>query len=285
MTQARADGTISKMISDQTLQGFLLGILQGLTEFLPVSSSGHLILVPWILGWQPLGLVFDIMVHIGTLLAVLVYFRQEWKQFLVTAFQRMSGRSRNRNTILMEAIILGTIPAVVAGGLLRQVIEEYLRTPIVTASCLGLFGLLLWWADRRGAKDRSLRSLTRKDGILIGIAQALALMPGVSRAGITLTAGLALGLNRSDAARFAFLLSAPVMALAGASAVYDLLSARTAEAVAGVADSALLLGVSSSFVSGILCIRFFLRFLERRTLLPFVVYRSLLAVVIFSSSL
>ncbi len=273
------------MISEETLQGFLLGILQGLTEFLPVSSSGHLILVPWLLGWQPLGLIFDIVVHIGTLLAVLVYFRREWKQFLVTAFERVLGRSRSRNSFLMDAILLGTIPAVVAGGLLKHVIEDYLRTPMVTASCLGLFGLLLWWTDRHGSKNRSLRSLTRKDGVLIGLAQVLALMPGVSRAGITLSAGLALGLNRSDAARFAFLLSAPIMALAGASAVYDLLSARTAEAAAGVADSTLLLGVSSSFVSGILCIRFFLRFLEQRTLLPFVVYRFLLAVVIFCSSL
>ncbi len=272
------------MISEQTLQAILLGILQGLTEFLPVSSSGHLILVPWMLGWQPLGLIFDIMVHIGTLLAVLVYFRREWKQILVAAFKRLCGRSRSRNSFLMDAILLGTIPAVVAGGLLKQVIEEYLRTPTVTASCLGIFGFLLWWADRRGAKNRSLRSLTRKDGILIGLAQALALMPGVSRAGITLSAGLALGLNRSDAARFAFLLSAPIMALAGAAAVYELLSARTA-AAAGLADSALLLGVSSSFVSGILCIRFFLRFLERRTLLPFVAYRFLLAAVIFCSSL
>ena len=272
------------MISEQTLQGLLLGILQGLTEFLPVSSSGHLILVPWILGWQPLGLVFDIVVHIGTLLAVLVYFRREWKQFLVAAFRQLSGCSRTRDSNLMNAIILGTIPAVVAGGLLKPVIEEHLRTPALTASCLALFGLLLLWADRRGAKNRSLRSLTLKDGILVGLAQALALMPGVSRAGITLSAGLALGLHRSDAARFAFLLSAPVMALAGASAVYDLLSDQTA-AAAGLADSTLLLGVSSSFVSGILCIRFFLRFLERRTLLPFVVYRLLLAAVIFCSFL
>ena len=150
---------------------------------------------------------------------------------------------------------------------------------------LALFGLLLWWADRRGARNRSLRSLTRKDGILIGLAQAAALVPGVSRAGVTLSAGLALGLNRPDAARFAFLLSAPVMALAGAAAVHELLSARTAAAAAGLADSTLLLGVSSSFVSGILCIRFFLRFLERRTLLPFVAYRFLLALVIFCSAL
>ena len=273
------------MIGEQTLQGILLGILQGLTEFLPVSSSGHLILVPWLLGWQPLGLIFDIMVHVGTLLAVLVYFRHEWKQFSVLAFKRLTGRARNRNSFLMDAILLGTIPAVVAGGLLKGVIEEHLRTPAVTALCLALFGLVLWWADRRGAKSRSLRSLTRKDGILIGLAQAVALIPGVSRAGVTLSAGLALGLNRSDAARFAFLLSAPVMALAGAAATYELLSARSAAAAAGLADSTLLLGVSSSFVSGILCIRFYLRFLERRTLLPFVAYRFLLAFVIFCTSL
>lgn len=273
------------MIGEQTLQGILLGILQGLTEFLPVSSSGHLILVPWLLGWQPLGLIFDIMVHVGTLLAVLVYFRHEWKQFSVLAFKRLMGRARNRNSFLMDAILLGTIPAAVAGGLLKDVIEEHLRTPAVTAFCLALFGLVLWWADRRGAKSRSLGSLTRKDGILIGLAQAVALIPGVSRAGVTLSAGLALGLNRSDAARFAFLLSAPVMALAGAAAAYELLSARSAAAAAGLADSTLLLGVSSSFVSGILCIRFFLRFLERRTLQPFVAYRFLLAFVIFFTSL
>lgn len=273
------------MISGQTLQGILLGILQGLTEFLPVSSSGHLILVPWILGWQPLGLIFDIMVHVGTLLAVLVYFRREWRQMSVLAVKRWLGRSRNRTSVLMDAIVLGTVPAAVAGGLLKPFIEEYFRTPMTTAFCLGLFGLVLWWTDRRGSGNRSLRSLTRKDGVLIGVAQALALMPGVSRAGITLSAGLALGLNRSDAARFAFLLSAPVMGLAGAAAVHELISARTAATGVGVADSTLLLGVLSSFVSGILCIRFFLRFLERRTLLPFVVYRFLLAVVIFCSSL
>lgn len=263
------------------LQGILLGILQGLTEFLPISSSAHLILVPFFLGWKPLGLTFDIILHVGTFLAVLIYFRKDWSALGTILYRRCSGQSQGNNSQLMDSLVLGTVPALVTGVFLKNVIKEHLRTPLVIAFTLALFALFLVWMDHRGEKKRSLHSLTRRDGILIGLAQVLAFIPGVSRAGITLTAGLALGFVRSDAARFSFLLSAPVVALAGVGGVYELLTRGSG---CSVSISTLFIGVLFSFLSGILCIRFFLRFLDRYTLLVFVIYRLALAVVIFYST-
>ena len=176
-------------------------------------------------------------------------------------------------------LLPGTLPCLLVGGFIFPVIEEYLRGPLVAAAALALFGLILFWADRRSRKDRSLEGIRRRDALLVGIAQTLAFIPGVSRSGVTVSAALLLGLKRPDAARLSFLLSAPVIALAGASQLYSMPPPESAHGTAGLT---FLLGVSCSFISGFLCIKYFLRFLEKRTLLAFVAYRLLLSAFIFA---
>ncbi len=270
------------MPNDQLLQAAVLGFLQGLTEFLPVSSSAHLIVMPWILGWSPLGVRFDVMVHLGTLLAVLVYFRKDWWSLVHHFTMPLREGPRQPAEPLAVALLLGTLPSVLVGGFFFPVIKEYLRGPLVAAAALALFALILFWADLRGRKNRSLEGIRRRDAVLVGIAQTLAFIPGVSRSGVTVTAALLLGLKRPDAARFSFLLSAPVIALAGASQFSSLMPPESAPATASLT---FLLGVSCSFISGFLCIKYFLRFLERRTLLAFVAYRLLLSASIFALAL
>ncbi len=267
------------MLNDQPLQGAFLGLLQGLTEFLPISSSAHLMVVPWMMGWSPLGLRFDVMLHLGTLLAVLMFFRRDWWRLIRHYAAPFLGGPRRSAEPLSVALLVGTLPCVLVGHFFFPVIEESLRSPLVAATALAVFGLILFWADRRRGKDRSLEGIRWRDALLIGIAQTLAFIPGVSRSGVTLTAALLLGLKRPEAARFSFLLSAPVIALAGASQLYSL---AAAEPVSGNGGLTFLLGVSCSFISGFLCIKYFLRFLERRTLLAFVAYRLLLSAFIFA---
>ncbi len=267
------------MSNDQLMQGAVLGFLQGLTEFLPISSSAHLIVIPWILGWSSLGLRFDVMVHLGTLLSVLIFFRGDWWRMIRHYASRLGGGPRRPAEPLSVALLLGTLPCVLVGHFFFPVIKEYLRGPLVAATALALFALILFWADRRSGKDRSVEGIRWRDALFIGIAQTLAFIPGVSRSGVTVTAALLLGLKRPEAARFSFLLSAPVIALAGASELYSL---AAAEAAPGSAGLTFLLGVSCSFISGFLCIKYFLRFLERRTLLAFVAYRLLLSAFIFA---
>ena len=267
------------MSNDQLLQGAVLGFLQGLTEFLPISSSAHLIVMPWGLGWSPLGLRFDVVLHLGTLLSVLIYFRKDWWRLVRHYTTPLRGGQRQPAEPLSLALILGTLPSVLLGGFFFPLVEEYLRGPLVAAAALALFGLILFGADRRGKKDRSLEGIRWQDALLVGVAQALAFIPGVSRSGVTVSAALLLGLKRPEAARFSFLLSAPVIALAGVSQLY---SPNLPESAQGVAGLTFLLGVSCSFISGFLCIKYFLRFLERRTLLAFVAYRLLLSAFIFA---
>ncbi len=266
------------MSNDQLVQAAVLGFLQGLTEFLPISSSAHLIVIPWIMGWSPMGLRFDVMVHLGTLLSVLIFFRRDWWRLIRHYTSPFWGGPWRPAEPLSVALLLGTLPCVLVGHFFFPVIEKYLRGPLLAATALALFGLILLWADRRSQKDRSVEGIRWQDALLIGIAQTLAFIPGVSRSGATVTAALLLGLKRPEAARFSFLLSAPVIALAGVSQFYAL----TAEPEPGGAGLAFLLGVSCSSISGFLCIKYFLRFLERRTLLAFVAYRLLLSAFIFA---
>ena len=253
------------------LQTVLLALLQGLTEFLPISSSAHLILMPRLLGWGDQGLAFDVAVHVGTLLAVMFYFRHDLQRLLGAWFGSCLGRQMNADARLAWLLLLGTVPVVVAGLLLHDAVETYLRSPLVIALATIGFGVLLWLADRRGRQVRSEDSLTLVDVIWIGLAQALALIPGTSRSGITMTAALALGLTRSAAARFSFLLSIPVILMAG---VYE--SLNLLQQSAPVAWSEILLGTAVAAVSAYFCIHFFMRLIERIGMLPFVVYRLLL---------
>lgn len=258
-------------------QAVVLGILQGLTEFLPISSSAHLIIVPWLFGWDHFGLTFDVMLHGGTLLAVCLYFFEDWKILTINLLRRLRGRHPDPGYSLDLAVVVGTLPAIVVALVFRSLVEELARVPEVTVVTLTFFGLLLGWADRKGKSSRRFGGLGARTGFLIGLAQALALIPGVSRAGITITAGLLLGYSRSDAARFSFLLSGPIIALATLKGLFELLTGEEGGAMSGWA---LAVGVSISVITGFLVIKYFLRFLRSRTLMPFVVYRLGLAAVV-----
>lgn len=258
-----------------TLQIVVLAVIQGLTEFLPISSSGHLILVPYFTNWPDQGLEFDLAVHIGTLTAIVAYFRhtlfamaRDWT--LSVARRQEVGESR-----LAWAVLFGTIPAGVAGLLFRHDIETTLRSPFVVAFTTTGYAVLLFLADRsRG--QRTEKSIGWIDVVVIGCAQALALVPGTSRSGVTMTAGLFRSLSREAAARFSFLLAVPVMTAAGLAEL-----AGYADSTAPVDTRALVLGLVISAISGFACIHYFLKWLTRFGMLPYVVYRLVLGTVLF----
>ncbi len=254
----------------------VLALLQGLTEFLPISSSAHLILVPKLTGWPDQGLAFDVSVHVGTLLAVVVYFRHELRAMSRDWIGSFRGRGQTAESRLAWAVLLGTIPVGLCGLLFKDIVEGELRSTTVIATTTIGFGLLLWWADTRKGLVRNEYSLGFRDVLVIGLAQAVALIPGTSRSGITITAGLLLGLTREAAARFSFLLSIPVIVLAGGLEVIKLVRDPAA-----MDWQALILGALISGVTAYLCIHFFLRLLQRTGMLPFIVYRLLLGVFLF----
>ena len=255
------------------IQIIVLSLIQGLTEFLPVSSSAHLILGSKIFSWPDQGLVFDVATHLGTLLAVLVYFRKDlWN--MLTPWFGVSGEneaSRKLGVIL----IVASIPAIVAGGLLHGWVESALRDVRVIAFTTIGFGLLLWWADARFARSKQLAEMNMKSGLLIGFAQMLALVPGTSRSGITMTMGRMLGYDTDTAARFSFLLSIPIIAAAGAYGVLRMLMHNTS-----IDWFQFGLAILLSALAGWLCIAAFLALLQRVGLLPFVMYRLALGVAL-----
>lgn len=254
----------------------VLAIIQGLTEFLPISSSAHLLLPSQVFGWEDQGLAFDIAVHVGTLIAVVIYFRKEVAEILVDWFKSCAGKGHTANSKLGWFIIAATIPAGIFGVIAKDFIEAYLRASWVIATTTIVFGLLLWYADVKGKENKSIGDLTLKSSILIGIAQALAMIPGTSRSGATITAGLLLGLDKKSAARFSFLMSIPVIGGMGLVMVIKL----ALEGV-GVDWTTLSLGAVLSFVSAYACIFLFLKFIERMGMLPFVIYRLVLGVALF----
>ncbi len=256
-----------------SIQIITLALVQGLTEFLPISSSAHLILVPVLTGWEDQGLVFDVAVHVGTLSAVMWYFRQQIGVMILAGLGSLSGKGLNTDARLAWAVIIATIPVGLVGLIFRDPIELYLRSPLVIAAATIGFGLLLWWADCYGSQRRDEQHIGWLDVLIIGLAQVLALIPGTSRSGITITAGLAMGLTRSAAAQFSFLLSIPTIMAAGGLATLDLLKHS-----ASVQWSVLLLGFVVSAVSAYLCIHYFLKLLERIGLWPFVLYRLVLGI-------
>lgn len=258
------------------LQILILALVQGVTEFLPVSSSAHLILVPILTGWEDQGLAFDVAVHVGTLTAVVLYFRKEIGKMTVSWLGSVTGRGMDADAKLAWAVLLGTIPVGLCGLLFKDLIEEHLRHPYVLATTTLLFALLLWWADAKSRGERSEYSIGWLDILFIGLAQALALIPGTSRSGATMTAALFLGLSRQAAARFSFLLSIPVIVLAGGLSTLDYLETATIDDMQPLMLGALLSGVSAYF-----CIHYFLKLLEKIGMLPFVIYRIVLAVFLF----
>jgi len=253
----------------------ILAIIQGVTEFLPISSSAHLILPSAILGWNKQGLAFDVAVHVGSLLAVMIYFRQDIGRMIVAWLSKGFSQTQSNDSKLAWWVIIATIPAVIAGFAGKAFIEEYARSALVIACTTIGFGLLLWYADKKAQLVKTITQLSWKNALLIGFAQALALIPGTSRSGITMTVGLMVGLDRESAARFSFLLSIPVILGAGLLATLDLLSAPDA-----VDWNALFYGAVLSFVSAYACIYLFLSWISRIGMLPFVIYRLLLGVVL-----
>ncbi|MDY7075531.1 MAG: undecaprenyl-diphosphatase UppP [Chloroflexota bacterium] len=244
-------------------QAFLLGVLQGATEFLPVSSSGHLVLVPWLLGWPASGLAFDVVVHWGTAVAVIVYFWRDW----VSIFKSINLKSPDLKSVAW-LILLGTVPAALLGYLLDDFFEAMFARPIAAASFLLVTAALLTASERLGRRQRDLDTLDWLDALLIGLAQALAIFPGISRSGSTIAAGLARGLRRESAARFSFLLATPTILGAGLLKVVDLAQ------MGGLAAQAptLVVGFLAAGLVGFGCIHFLLRYLQRRPLYPFAIY-------------
>lgn len=252
---------------------FVLAIVQGLTEFLPVSSSAHLILVPKLLHWPDQGLAFDVAIHVGTLCAVLAYFRAELRLMIKDWCASVCGKRQTANSRLAWAIGFGTIPVGLAGLIFNSFIANNMRATWIIAATTLIFGVILGIAWLCAKQKRNEYHLTWRDVLLIGCAQALALIPGVSRSGITLTAGLFVGLTNQAAARYSFLLSIPVILLAGGLEGIKLLTSH-----APVDVPALALGFIVAAFSGYACIDVFLKLLARFGVLPFVIYRILLGI-------
>ncbi|HUG98026.1 MAG TPA: undecaprenyl-diphosphate phosphatase [Gammaproteobacteria bacterium] len=258
------------------VQALVLAIVQGFTEFLPISSSGHLVLVPVLFGWPDQGLAFDVAVHLGTLAAVVFYFRHELGPMTRDALGTLRGGPRTPASDLAWWVLIGTLPAVILGGLFGGYVAHALRSPLVIAATTAGFGLLLWLADARGARARDETTLGWRAALLIGLAQALALVPGTSRSGITITAALFLGLERQAAARFSFLLSIPVIL---AATCYELVKLLREPAPA---DWLMLgIGALAAGVVAYLTIRGFIALLGHMGLAPFAIYRLFLAAVLF----
>ena len=258
-----------------TIHILILAIVQGLSEFLPISSSAHLILVPKLLGWQDQGLAFDVAVHVGTLIAVFYYFRVDLMKIFGDFFISLKKKESYGDSRMVWLAVIGTIPVGIVGLLFNNFIEETLRSPLIIAFSTIFFGFILWKADLSHG-DKKIDKIGIKEALLIGIAQAIALIPGTSRSGITITAALFLGFSRTTAARFSFLLSIPVIVLAGA-----LEGLKLVKADISVEWGTILLGIIFSAVSAYLCIFLFLRFIEKAGMLPFVIYRLILGIFLF----
>jgi undecaprenyl-diphosphatase len=253
------------------LHAIVLGIVQGLGEFLPVSSSAHLALVPWLLHWDDPGLAFDVALHVGTLLAVLWYFREQWIALVKAAFGQGTLEERRR----VGFLIIATIPGAIAGLALEKYADTAFRDPRLIAVVLIVMGIVLWLVDRGAGSDRALPSMRWRDAVLIGLAQMFAIIPGVSRSGSTITAGRALRFAREDAAVFSFLMSMPIIA---AAALLKLPHVLRTEGV----SMPLVAGVLASAVSGWLAISVLLRFVVRRSYGVFAVYRIVVGVIVLA---
>ena len=253
-------------------QVIILSLIQGLTEFLPISSSAHLILPALLTDWPDQGLAFDIAVHLGSLLAVLGYFRREIGQFAVSGARLLSHRQSDEHTELLAKVIIATLPIVIVGYGLKDWVSGELRSVLVIATATIVFALGLWWADKqRGQIDQP----SWMHAFIIGASQVLAIVPGTSRSGVTITAALLLGLSRTSAAKFSFLLSIPTISGAAVLAALDLL-----ETGSSAAWPELAVGASLAAASAYLCIHYFIALLERTGLMPYVIYRIILGVML-----
>ncbi len=264
-------------------EAIILGIIQGLTEFIPISSSGHLIVVPILFGWNEHDLWFDVALHLGTLVAVVIYFAKDWITIIRSFIKHLFGRQPYKNNEggyegkLLIPIIIACVPAAIVGFLWDDYIEANFRQLPLVATMLILISGVMFGAERYGRKDRSMASMTYKDYIIIGCAQALALVPGTSRSGITISAGLFLNLGREAAARFSFLLSTPIIFGAGMMQMKKLFIDR------GLQQGELMpfvIGFLTASIVGLFAIHFLMNYLKNRTMNIFVIYRVLFAILL-----
>ena len=253
-----------------------LALVQGLTEFLPISSSAHLILPSALLGWEDQGLAFDVAVHFGTLTAVLVYFRHDMKRIIASCVLQLCGKGANNDSKLGWMLLLATIPVIIVGFLAKDFVDEYLRSTAVIAFSTIIFALLLFWADQKSEQSHSLGDITWKSVLFIGFMQVLALVPGTSRSGITMTAALFCKLDRESSSRFSFLLSIPVIAGAGLLLFLDLMEQQQTN------WSEIIYGTVIAAIVAYTCIHFFLKLIARMGFTPFVIYRLLLGIVLLA---
>jgi len=266
------------------IQAIILALVQALTEFLPVSSTAHLILFPWLFHWQDPGLAFDVALHAGTLLAVILYFFKDWLTLILCGLGMKYPATAppeevSQHRRMFWYMVIGTIPAAILGKLFHHQIEDELRTPMIIGISMVLVALLMWWADSRANLTRELESSNMGDALSIGSAQALALWPGVSRSGITITTGLFRNFTREAATRFSFLLSAPVITGAVLTELPKLLKLHKAGSL-DLPLSTLAVSILVSGVAGYFVIAFFLRYLQTRTLKVFVVYRLAFGIIV-----
>jgi undecaprenyl-diphosphatase len=264
------------------IQALVMGIVQGLTEFLPVSSSGHLIIVPWLFGWDDpfiTSLAFSVMLHLGTLIALLVYFREDWLRLIPAGFAAIRDHSfgEDPNRKLAWLLVAATIPAAIVGALFSDIFETQVRHIGLVALTLVVGGVILWVADHVGARTRTVADVTFPVAVGIGAAQAIALVPGISRSGISISAGRFAGLDREAAARFAFLMATPITA---GAILFEARKLVTGEAGVSVETGPLIVGLVASLVSGFVAIRFMLSYLRTRSLDVFVLYRFVLAGIV-----
>ena len=267
---------------DSIVQALVMGIVQGLTEFLPVSSSGHLIIVPWLFGWDDAfinSLAFSVMLHLGTLIALLIYFREDWLRLIPAGFAAIRDRSLedDADRKLAWLLVAATIPAAIVGALFSDFFETQVREIGLVAVTLVVGGVILWVADHVGKQTRNVDDVTFPLAVGIGAAQTIALIPGISRSGISISAGRFAGLDRESAARFAFLMATPITA---GAIIFEARKLLTGEAGVAVEVVPLIVGLVASLVSGVIAIRFMLGYLRTRSLDVFVLYRFILAAVV-----
>ena len=267
---------------DPLLQALIMGIVQGLTEFLPISSSGHLIIVPFLFGWTDpfiTSLAFSVMLHVGTLAALLVYFRADWFRLVPAGLATIRDRSfrADPDRRLAWLLVAATIPAAIAGFLLNDVIEARFRDVGLVALMLVVGAVVLWLADRWGSRAKGVADVTFPLAFGLGAAQALALVPGISRSGISIAAARLAGLDREAAARFSFLMATPITA---GAAIFEFRKLASGEAGVAVSVGPILVGMLAAFVAGMLAIGLLLRYLRTRSLTVFVVYRLILAAIV-----
>lgn len=262
----------------EIFQAIFLGILQGLGEFLPISSTAHLILAPWFFGWSDPGLSFDVALHVGTLVAVVAFFWRDWLVILKLSLQKISNskfrilNSEQYPAQLLWLLVVASIPGGAIGYVLENYAEAFFRSPLLVAGTLSGVGLVLYLVDKYAKHRKTMTEISYKDALVIGLSQAVAIIPGVSRSGATMTAALMLGLSRESAARFSFLLSTPIILGAALVKVPQLLS--------GGISTSLLAGILAAAVSGYLAIKYMLRFIQKFGYAPFFWYRLVLAAVV-----